>query len=275
MNLTYFISFTCKVKLKLRIVVGGIMKKILIIEDDDHIIELLKFNVENNGYEVDVAMDGREGLNKAVNDLPDLILLDLMLPSIDGIDICKKLKNKDRTKDIPIIMLTAKGHETDKILGLEIGADDYITKPFTPELLIAKIDNLLKSRNLLKRYYSQKVTLASTDIEIEPHQEQFIRQAMEIVERNLTNAQFNATLLAEALNMSQPTLYRRIKAFTGDNMATFIRSIRIKQAAQLLRSGHYSVGETATKVGFSDTAYFRKCFTQQFGVTPSKYKGEG
>jgi len=115
------------------------MKKILIIEDDDHIIELLKFNVESNGYAVSVAMDGHEGLNKAVNELPDLILLDLMLPGIDGIDICNKLKNKDRTKDIPIIMLTAKGHETDKILGLEIGADDYITKPFSVRELMTRI----------------------------------------------------------------------------------------------------------------------------------------
>ena len=109
---------------------GGKMKKILIIEDDEHIIELLKFNVENNGYSVMTATDGHDGLEKALNELPDLILLDLMLPGIDGIDICNKLKNKDRTKDIPIIMLTAKGHETDKILGLELGADDYMTKPF-------------------------------------------------------------------------------------------------------------------------------------------------
>jgi len=115
------------------------MKKILIIEDDDHIIELLKFNVENNGYEVSIAMDGNEGLNKAINELPDLILLDLMLPGIDGIEICNKLKNKDRTKDIPIIMLTAKGHETDKILGLEIGADDYMTKPFSVRELMTRI----------------------------------------------------------------------------------------------------------------------------------------
>jgi len=115
------------------------MKKILIIEDDDHIIELLKFNVENNGYEVSIAMDGNEGLNKAIDELPDLILLDLMLPGIDGIEICNKLKNKDRTKDIPIIMLTAKGHETDKILGLEIGADDYMTKPFSVRELMTRI----------------------------------------------------------------------------------------------------------------------------------------
>ncbi len=120
------------------------MKKILIIEDDEHIIELLKFNVENNGYQVSFATEGHEGLNKAINELPDLILLDLMLPGIDGIDICNKLKNKDRTKDIPIIMLTAKGHETDKILGLEIGADDYIVKPFSVRELMARVKVVLR-----------------------------------------------------------------------------------------------------------------------------------
>lgn len=120
------------------------MKNILIVEDDDHIIELLKFNVENNGYNVSIAMDGLTGLEKAVNELPDLILLDLMLPGIDGIEICNKLKNKERTKDIPIIMLTAKGHETDKILGLEIGADDYITKPFSVRELMTRVKVVLR-----------------------------------------------------------------------------------------------------------------------------------
>jgi len=171
MNLTYFISFTCKVKLKLRIVVGGIMKKILIIEDDDHIIELLKFNVENNGYEVDVAMDGREGLNKAINDLPDLILLDLMLPSIDGIDICKKLKNKDRTKDIPIIMLTAKGHETDKILGLEIGADDYITKPFSVRELMTRVKVIFRRyAKDVQKSDVEKIVIGDLEIDHEKHE---------------------------------------------------------------------------------------------------------
>jgi two-component system alkaline phosphatase synthesis response regulator PhoP len=123
------------------------MKKILIIEDDEHIIELLRFNVENNGYSVLTATDGHDGLEKAINELPDLILLDLMLPGIDGIDICNKLKNKERTKNIPIMMLTAKGHETDKILGLELGADDYITKPFSVRELMTRIKVVMRRYN--------------------------------------------------------------------------------------------------------------------------------
>ncbi|MBI9015446.1 MAG: winged helix-turn-helix domain-containing protein [Clostridiales bacterium] len=146
------------------------MKKILIIEDDDHIIELLKFNVENNGYEVSIAMDGHEGLNKAINELPDLILLDLMLPGIDGIEICNKLKNKDRTKDIPIIMLTAKGHETDKILGLEIGADDYMTKPFSVRELMTRIKVVFRryTQDVLKP--AIKITIGDLEIDSEKHE---------------------------------------------------------------------------------------------------------
>ena len=135
---------------------GGKMKKILIIEDDEHIIELLKFNVENNGYSVMTAIDGHDGLEKALNELPDLILLDLMLPGIDGIDICNKLKNKDRTKAIPIIMLTAKGHESDKILGLELGADDYMTKPFSVRELMTRI-------KVVMRRYNHETTKESMD----------------------------------------------------------------------------------------------------------------
>lgn len=147
------------------------MKKILIIEDDDHIIELLKFNVENNGYEVSIAMDGHEGLNKAINELPDLILLDLMLPGIDGIEICNKLKNKDRTKDIPIIMLTAKGHETDKILGLEIGADDYMTKPFSVRELMTRIKVVFRrySHEVVKTP-AMKIVVGDLEIDHEKHE---------------------------------------------------------------------------------------------------------
>ncbi len=147
------------------------MRKILIIEDDDHIIELLKFNVENNGYEVSIAMDGHEGLNKAINELPDLILLDLMLPGIDGIEICNRLKNKDRTKDIPIIMLTAKGHETDKILGLEIGADDYMTKPFSVRELMTRIKVVFRRyTHEVAKTPAMKIVIGDLEIDHEKHE---------------------------------------------------------------------------------------------------------
>lgn len=163
------------------------MKTILIIEDDDHIIELLKFNVENNGYQVSVAMDGQTGLNKAVNELPDLILLDLMLPGIDGIEICNKLKHKDRTKDIPIIMLTAKGHETDKILGLEIGADDYITKPFSVRELMTRVKVVLRRYSKEVRQETQSQILIG-DLEID-HEKHEVKKDGELIKLTLKEYQ--------------------------------------------------------------------------------------
>jgi len=166
---------------------GGIMKKILIIEDDDHIIELLKFNVENNGYAVSVAMDGHEGLDKAINELPDLILLDLMLPGIDGIEICNKLKNKDRTKDIPIIMLTAKGHETDKILGLEIGADDYMTKPFSVRELMTRIKVVFRRyTHDISKAEVTKISIGDLEIDHEKHE---VKRADQLVKLTLKEYQ--------------------------------------------------------------------------------------
>lgn len=159
------------------------MKKILIIEDDEHIIELLRFNVENNGYIVSVAMEGYEGLNKAINELPDLILLDLMLPGIDGIEICKRLKTKEKTKDIPIIMLTAKSHETDKILGLEIGADDYVTKPFSVRELITRIKVVFRRYNVdVSKASATKFVINDLVIDNEKHE---VTRAGEVIRLTL------------------------------------------------------------------------------------------
>ncbi len=245
--------------------------KLLLAEDHQQLREYLSALLSNE-YTVLSTNNGKEAFAALKSELPDIVVSDIMMPEMDGIELCEAIKNDDTLCHLPVILLTAKSGDKDIIEGLENGADDYITKPFTPEVLLAKIDNLVKSRRQLKKYYSQKLTLSSSEIEIDPHQEQFIKQAIDIVEHNLTNPQFNASLLAESLNMSQPTLYRRIKTFTGNNIATFIRSIRIRQAALLLKSGNYTVGETAARVGFNDLAYFRKCFSQQLGTTPSKYK---
>ena len=146
------------------------MRKILIIEDDDHIVELLKFNVENNGYLALTALDGQVGLDLAMVELPDLILLDLMLPSIDGIEITKRLKSNDQTKEIPIIMLTAKGHETDKVLGLEIGADDYMTKPFSVKELMARIKVVFRRSSVaIERTETKKTIIDALEINHEEH----------------------------------------------------------------------------------------------------------
>lgn len=157
------------------------MKKILIIEDDEHIVELLKFNVENNGYEAITAMEGHEGLKMAIDEMPDLILLDLMLPGIDGIDICNKLKHKERTQDIPIIMLTAKGHETDKILGLELGADDYMTKPFSVRELMTRIKVVFRRyRKEAPKVAMDVVTIGDLEINHDQHEVRLKGQSIKL-----------------------------------------------------------------------------------------------
>ncbi|MBS2210974.1 response regulator [Carboxylicivirga mesophila] len=247
--------------------------KVLIVEDHEELRHYLG-SLLSSRYAIQHAANGKEALILIEKEQPDLIITDVMMPLMDGHQLCETIRTDDHLCHIPVIMLTAKSEESDMLEGLETGADDYLTKPFASEILLTKVDNILKNRAHLKQYYSQKVTLSPSNVEIEPQNELFIRQAIELVEKNLTNPMFNAAMLAEKLNMSQPTLYRRIKTFTGDNIATFIRSIRIRYAAQLLKSGNYSVSETATKIGFNDAAYFRKCFVEQFGTTPSKYKGD-
>ncbi|TLX71946.1 response regulator [Labilibacter sediminis] len=246
-------------------------QQILIVEDNIEIRHYIR-SIFKEDYKVIEANNGQEGFKMAEKHNPSLIISDIMMPVMDGIELCTAIKKDEETCHIPVILLTAKITDQEQLSGLETGADDYITKPFNPTILKLKVDNLLATRHRLRSYYSNKVTLTPTNLELEPKDEKFIREAIELVEKNLLNPLFNAKMLAENLNMSQPTLYRRIKTFTGDNIAEFIRSIRLKRAAQIVSSGQYNIAEVADMVGFSDASYFRKCFTKQFGVTPSKYK---
>ena len=246
---------------------------ILIVEDHDQLRSYLA-SLLNGRFTVHQAGDGEEALKMMDKISPVLVISDIMMPIMDGIQLCEAIKTHEVHCHIPVILLTAKSNEKDILAGLETGADEYINKPFSPEILKIKIDNLISTREQIKSYYSHKITLAPSNIVIDDKEELFIRTAIKLVEDNLTNPQFNATMLAENLNMSQPTLYRRIKTFTGDNISVFIRSIRLKRGAQLLASGQYAVNEVAEKIGFSDIPYFRKCFIKQFGVTPSKYNEE-
>ncbi len=247
------------------------LPSLLIVEDHAELRRYIR-SVLDKDFNIYEATNGEEALHLLNETIPQLVLSDVMMPVMDGITLCKIIKTKKQYCHIPFILLTAKSKDQDIVSGIETGADDYITKPFTPAILKAKVKHLIKSRALLKSYYSNKITLSPNSVEVEPKEEQFIREAILFVEDNLTNPQFNAQLLAGHLHMSQATLYRRIKTITGDNISVFIRSIRLKKAAQLLLSKAYTVAEVADKIGFNDVAYFRKCFIKQFGVNPSKYK---
>ncbi|MBB4620444.1 response regulator [Parabacteroides faecis] len=249
-------------------------KKILVIDDSDQIRWFLK-HVFAKEYEILEARNGNEGLNVAFATNPDLILCDVMMPVKDGFETCKELKADPRTSQTPVVMLTAKVESEDIIVGLEAGADDYITKPFDIEILRSKLNNLVKRREQLKQYFTK--TLAGTVSQETDENESsipsnpFMDLVVKNIEMHLDDSTFEAKVLADSLNMSLPTLYRKIKQFSDCSILELTRTIRLKKAAELIQTQQYSVQEVAEMVGFNDTATFRKRFTEQYGTTPSQY----
>lgn len=249
-------------------------KKILVIDDSDQIRWFLK-HVFAKEYEILEARNGDEGLNVAFATNPDLILCDVMMPVKDGFQTCKELKADPRTSQTPVVMLTAKVESEDIIVGLEAGADDYITKPFDIEILRSKLNNLVKRREQLKQYFTK--TLAGTTSQETDENEPsipsnpFMDLVVKNIEMHLDDSTFEAKVLADSLNMSLPTLYRKIKQFSDCSILELTRTIRLKKAAELIQTQQYSVQEVAEMVGFNDTATFRKRFTEQYGTTPSQY----
>lgn len=249
-------------------------KKILVIDDSDQIRWFLK-HVFVKEYEIFEARNGDEGVKVAREVLPDLVLCDVMMPVKDGFETCKELKSDSRTSQIPVVMLTAKVESEDVITGIEAGADDYITKPFDVEILRSKLNSLVKRREQLKQYFTSNLAGSSSQESVtnEPSipSNPFMDLVIKNIEMHLDDSTFEAKILADSLNMSLPTLYRKIKQFSDCSILELTRTIRLKKAAELIQTQQYSVQEVAEMVGFNDTATFRKRFTEQYGTTPSQY----
>lgn len=247
-------------------------KKLLIVEDNDEIRKYIH-TLFNKDYQVLEACNGDEGVRIAIDEIPDLIISDIMMPVKDGFICCMEIRSNLQTSHIPIIMLTAKAEEEDLLKGLRIGVDDYLMKPFNPEILKAKVENLIYMRKQLKRIYTKTLMLKHTaeNSDGEEQTDPFMQQVICIVEANLTNPDFSAKMLAELLNLSQPTLYRKMKQQSNLSIIEAIRSIRMSKAASLIIQKKYSVQEIAEMVGYNDVNTFRKHFTNQFGVSPSRY----
>ena len=254
--------------------------KILVIEDHKDIRLYLRVLFSAN-YTVVFAENGEEGVRMARKEMPDVIISDVMMPGMDGFECTKILKEDIKTCHIPIILLTALVGDSNMVKGLELGADDYILKPFNPEILTSKVKRLIKNRLELKQTY-MKLMMANNAVtspapnEVEtaeesPKEDPFIKQIFEIVEKNLQNPDFNVKRLAEMLNMSQPTLYRRVKMLTNYTIIELIRGVRLKHAAELLRTRKYSIQEVSEMVGYNDAPTFRKHFVDFYGTTPSTY----
>ena len=247
---------------------------LLVIEDNEEIRHYV-CSLFCKDYAVYEAANGEEGVDVAMSKIPDLIISDIMMPVKDGFTCCRELREQPRTAHIPILMLTAKAEDADVLQASKIGVDDYMMKPFNPEVLKAKVRNLILQRERLKRIYTKTLMLKQQESEPEADgnnaPDDFIQQIIHVIEANLANENFNVKMLAEQLNMSQPTLYRKIKQRSELAAIDMIRSVRMSKAASLIMENRYSIQEIAEMVGYSDTRTLRKHFTEQFGVSPSKY----
>lgn len=243
---------------------------LLIIEDNEDMRKYI-CSLFNKQYIVFEAADGEVGLLLATEKQPNLIISDVMMPVKDGFTCCREIRSQPQTSHIPIIMLTAKAEDADVLNGTQIGVDDYMMKPFNPELLQAKVRSLIIQRRRLKQIYTKSLMLKQRSDSEKVKEDPFMQQVIQIIETNIANEAFDVNMLAEQLNMSYPTLYRKIKQHTSLSTLEVIRSIRMSKAASLIMEHKYSIQEIVEKVGFSDPNTFRKYFINQFGVPPSKY----
>lgn len=222
-------------------------------------------------YHVTEASHGLEGWEKAVDLLPDLVVCDVMMPEMDGLELCRKLKGDKRTSHIPVILLTAKADKTDKIEGMETGADDYLSKPFDADELLILIRNRINQRNRLRERFSNEITLQPKEIAITSANERFLQQAMEIVEKQMYDPCFNVETFIKQMPLEHSQSSRKLKALTGQTPVQFIRLMRLKRAAQKLTRQEDNITQIAYSVGFNNLSWFAKCFKNQFGQSPSDY----
>lgn len=244
--------------------------KLLIVEDNDDLRAYL-VSLFHAHFETHAAADGREGLEKAGLIHPDVILSDVMMPVMNGLEFCEKIKNNPRTAHIPLVLLTARAAALHELEGLETGADDYIVKPFNPKILHSKIISLLNNRKKAQEYFHRQILVEPSEAVIPDADRLFIRKSMQIIEENLTNEHFSVQTLVRESGMSQSAFYRRLKNLTGQSVIEFIKDVRLKRAAQLLSTRQFRVQEVAMMVGMEDLKNFRTSFQKLFGVSPSEY----
>ncbi len=245
-------------------------KPTLLIIDDNNDIRQYERTLLQDDYFVLEASDGKEGLEVAKKEVPDLVVCDVMMPVMDGLEFTKQLKTNTATSHIPVIMLTAKNLEEQRAEGYEHGADSYITKPFHSKVLVARIENLLKQRNLLKHIF-QGTQVAEKEIEeshLDDRDKQFIRQLHDIIQENMGDSDFSVEDIGKQIGLSRVQLYRKVKAMTGSSVVDLIRKARLAKAHRLLESRSMSISEVAYEVGFSAPSYFTKCFKAEYGILP-------
>jgi signal transduction histidine kinase/ligand-binding sensor domain-containing protein/DNA-binding response OmpR family regulator len=251
---------------------AGSTKKptVLLVEDNDDLRFYLKDNLKNSFHIIEAA-NGKEGWQKALALHPKLIVSDISMPEMNGLELCKKIRGDNRTVQIPIILLTALTTEHDQLAGLDSGANDYIVKPFNFEILLTKIHNLLRMQQSMKKTYQKQIEIQARDIVVVSEDEKFLKNALEYIENNITNPNFSVEELSSNLNLSRVSLYKKLLTLTGKTPVDCIRTIRLKRAIQLLEKSKLSIANVAYEVGFNNAAYFAKVFKEEFGILPSEY----
>ena len=242
----------------------------LVIEDNTDVAEYIRICL-NGKYRVIASPDGKKGIDAAIAAIPDIIISDVMMPKKDGFEVCETLKQDERTSHIPIILLTAKATNTDRIEGLSHGADAYLTKPFNKEELFVRLEQLIKIRRQLQEKYS-KIGNQLIEKEKPTREDIFLKKAIDIINKNLDNLNLDSSILASELALSESQLYRKLKAISGKSTALFIRTVKLNKAKELLHASNLTVSEIAYQLGFNDPAWFSRVFKEEFGVSPSSMK---
>jgi len=245
---------------------------LLVIDDNEDFCEFMT-NLFSDDYHVITAYDGEEGYRIVLDQVPDIIICDVMMPKMDGYEFCRKIKEDLRVSHVPVILLTAKSSDESRYSGIEAGADDYISKPFNIDILKLKIAKIIeKQKNFQNKFKKKVVDISLSDMEIVSMDEKFVQKAVSIVEKNMSNPDFLVEDLYKEMGMSRIYFYKKILALTDKTPSEFIRFIRLKRAADLLEKSQLFVNEVAYQVGFNEPKYFRKYFKEEFGVTPNEYK---
>ncbi|MDY0254518.1 MAG: two-component regulator propeller domain-containing protein [Tenuifilaceae bacterium] len=244
--------------------------KILVVDDDPQMLEYIKDELEGC-YHITTSTNGKEAYEKALQEMPNLIVSDVMMPVMDGITLCKRLKSNPETSHLPVILLTAKSQEEDMAEGLEIGADAYLIKPFSADILAKNIKNLIANRERLKISYSPGGNINAPNVKVSSADQKLMERIMAIIDEQVSNPELSAEFLSNAVGMSRVHLFRKMKKITGQSPSDFVRKIRLQKAAQLIEGSSGTIKEIAFETGFTSLSHFSRSFHSFFGVKPSEY----
>jgi len=244
---------------------------ILIVEDNSDVREYIKDSLGDD-FQIEEASNGEQGVRKAENIIPDLIISDIMMPKMDGNELIRILKNNEKTSHIPIILLTAKSEQESKLEGLETGADDYLTKPFDINELLVRLKNLISIRRKLQNKYSKGDCIpvkGEEEKKLSNLDEQFMCKVIEVIEKHISEEEFSIEQFGKEVGMSRVQLHRKLKALSGKSASHYLRSVRLNKAKKMIEEQKGNISEIAYSIGFSSPAYFTRCFKEEYGFPPS------